>query len=188
MILDQLAGLAVPVDSLTTLPGNPRRGDVGAVAKSLAKFGQRKPIVVDGSGTIIAGNHTYAAAVELGWAEIAVVRVNDDDVTAKAFALADNRTGDLGTYDDDLLLDALYEVRDYADLLDAAGYTAEDIDALLPPGPADGSLDDGDLPEPGGTGYQEQYGVIIVCDDEAHQRDVYEALVGSYEHVRVVAT
>ena len=135
MILDQLESLAVPVDSLTPLPGNPRQGNVEAVSRSLARFGQRKPIVVDADGTIVAGNHTYAAAVKLGWDTIAAVRVDDDDVTARAFALADNRTGDLGSYDNDLLLDMLYEVRDYADLLDAAGYTSEDIDALLPESP-----------------------------------------------------
>jgi hypothetical protein len=38
-----------------------------------------------------------AAAQQLGWTHIAVVWVDDDDITATAFALADNRTGDLGT-------------------------------------------------------------------------------------------
>ena len=43
-IADQLTPLAVPIDSLTPLPDNPRRGDVAAVAKSLERFGQRKPL------------------------------------------------------------------------------------------------------------------------------------------------
>ena len=52
---------------------------------------------------VIAGNHQLAAARKLGWDQIAVLYVEDDELTAKAFALADNRTADLGTYDDDLL-------------------------------------------------------------------------------------
>ena len=35
MIVDGLAPLAVPIDELAPLPGNPRRGDVEAVARSL---------------------------------------------------------------------------------------------------------------------------------------------------------
>lgn len=131
MILDQLADLAVPVVSLTPLPGNPRRGDVAAVARSLAKFGQRKPIVVDAAGVVIAGNHTLQAAQSLGWESIAAVVVDDDDKTAKAFALADNRTGDLGSYDNDALLALLTEVaQEDWDLILASGYTEDDIKRL----------------------------------------------------------
>lgn len=111
MIIDSLKSLAVPIDSLQGLPGNPRRGDVDAVASSLSRFGQRKPIVVRrDDGTIIAGNHTWQAAKKLGWTEIAVAFVGDDDVTAKAYALADNRTAELGSYDEQALLDLIEEV------------------------------------------------------------------------------
>lgn len=100
MIADSLASLAVPVDRLRPLEGNPRRGDVRAVARSLARFGQRKPIVVRrADGVVIAGNHTLAAALELGWTEIAVSWADDDEATAKAYALADNRTSTLGGFD-----------------------------------------------------------------------------------------
>jgi site-specific DNA-methyltransferase (adenine-specific) len=111
MIIDSLKSLAVPIDSLQGLIGNPRQGDVDAVARSLNSFGQRKPIVVrKDDGTIIAGNHTWQAAKKLGWTEIAVAFVGDDDVTAKAYALADNRTAELGSYDEQALLDLIEEV------------------------------------------------------------------------------
>ena len=88
---------------------------MAAVARSYATFGQRKPIVArrEGKGgVVIAGNHQLEAARELGWEKIAVVWVDDDDITAKALALADNRTADLGTYDDRDLPAMLQAVQD----------------------------------------------------------------------------
>lgn len=129
-IAEQLRPLARPIDSLTLLPGNPRRGDIDAVARSYERFGQRKPIVARADGTVIAGNHQLQAAQRLGWDEIAVVVVDDDDLTAKAYALADNRTGDLGAYDEELLEALLAEVAMAPDLLAATGFDAVDLFAL----------------------------------------------------------
>lgn len=125
-----LTKLAEPLDGLTPLPGNPRLGNVQAVAKSLKRFGQRKPIVVNADNVIIAGNHTFLAAQELGWKKIATVRVDDDSETAAAYALADNRTADLGTYDDELLSDLLHTLDDLPDLLENISYTIEDIELI----------------------------------------------------------
>lgn len=111
-IASDLVGLAVELATLNPLPGNPRRGDVAAVKRSYLQFGQRKPIVARRQDrTVIAGNHQLAAANSLGWTHIAVVWTDDDDATAKAFALADNRTADLGSYDDDLLAALLADVQ-----------------------------------------------------------------------------
>lgn len=133
MINDNLKGLAVPIDQLHSLPGNPRVGDVAAVARSLERFGQRKPIVArHADGVIIAGNHTWQAAKKLGWTEIAVVWTDDDDDTMKAFALADNRTSELGSYDEEALR-AMVEAVATADpeLIAAAGYNREDLAKIL---------------------------------------------------------
>jgi DNA modification methylase len=133
MIIDSLKSLAVPIDSLQGLPGNPRRGDVDAVATSLSRFGQRKPIVVrKDDGTIIAGNHTWQAAKKLGWSEIAVAYVGDDDVTAQAYALADNRTAELGDYDDELLkalIDSVGQID--PELLKDTGWSDDAVKELL---------------------------------------------------------
>jgi ParB-like chromosome segregation protein Spo0J len=53
---------------------NPRRNDqaVEAVARSIAAFGFRQPIVVDEEGTIIVGNTRYKAAVRLGLKKVPV--------------------------------------------------------------------------------------------------------------------
>jgi hypothetical protein len=36
--------------------------------------------------------------------------------------------------------------------------------------------------------YREQYGVIVICRDEDHQREVYQALCGEHSKVKVVRT
>lgn len=139
-IAKDLEPLAVPIDNITPLDRNPRKGDVNAVANSYKQFGQRKPIVVRRTkgtkngkplGVVIAGNHQLLAARQLGWTEIAAVFVDDDDKTAQAFALADNRTHDLGTYDNVMLADILEELRLDEDLFTATGYTAISLKDIL---------------------------------------------------------
>jgi len=130
-IADDLTALAYPIEKLKHLDGNPRKGNVEAVKKSYKKFGQRKPIVATKDGEVISGNHQLAAAKELGWNKIAVVFTDDDELTAKAFALADNRTADLGTYDDDLLADMLGAVSSDLEMLEATSFTEDDLYKLI---------------------------------------------------------
>jgi DNA modification methylase len=68
----------------------------------------------------------------LGWSEIAVVWVEDDDAHAKAFALADNRTAELGSYDDEALLRLIEEVQlEDAELLEMTGWAEQDMHDLI---------------------------------------------------------
>lgn len=123
-----LADLLVEIDSLLPLEGNPRVGNVDAIAESLARFGQVKPIHARASDRqILAGNHTWQAAKSLGWTHIAATFDDVDDETAMAFALADNRTGDLGVYDEAALLAMLASIDD----LVGTGYEQPDIERLL---------------------------------------------------------
>lgn len=147
MILPSLQQLAVPIGDLRPMERNPRRGDVEAVMRSFDRFGQRKPIVArTGTGEIIAGNHAFMAAKRLGWAEIAVVFVDDDDTTAKAFALADNRTSELGGWDNEMLAEIISEVlADDQALLEAASYQQSDLEKLIAETTAEAEAD---LPVP----------------------------------------
>jgi ParB/Sulfiredoxin domain len=125
-VIPDLWPLAVPLETLRPLPGNPRRGDVKAMQRSLTTYGQRKPVVVNVESdqpTVEAGNHTLAAAKALKWTHLAIARVRDDPTTETGYALADNRLGELGTFDLDLLADATSRLQ-AADpaLLLAAGY------------------------------------------------------------------
>jgi DNA modification methylase len=130
-IAPQLARLAVSIDSISLHPRNPRVGNVAAVAASLGRFGQQKPVVVQASTRhVVAGNHLLQAARSLGWTTIAASIEDLDDADALAFMLADNRTADLGGYDEQLLAAILAE-NAVADNLAATGYDADDVAALL---------------------------------------------------------
>jgi hypothetical protein len=127
-----LESLAVDISTLVPLDGNPRRGSVEAIASSYSEFVQIKPIVVrpngDGTSTVIAGNHQLEAAKRLGWEKIAVIEYDVDDKRALAYALADNRTMELGQTDFDLLQDLILEVSDvYPELLEDLGWDEFDL-------------------------------------------------------------
>lgn len=133
---ESLSSLLVDIDSLVPLAGNPRIGDVDAIAASLNEFGQLKPIVIrangDGTSTIIAGNHTMQAARLLGWDSIAAVDVSEmDEKTAVTFALTDNRINELGSTDGSLLHAAISTViDDYSDFFEVLGWDEFEMAAM----------------------------------------------------------
>lgn len=113
---EALLPLVVPMSSLKLDKDNARKHPVKnleAIKSSLARFGQQKPIVVDRHGIIRAGNGTFMAAKALKWGRIAAVKSNLDAKAMKMFALADNRTQDLSSFDD-MILDAT--LRDIGDM------------------------------------------------------------------------
>lgn len=129
---DALKRFLVAIETLEPFPGNPRRGDVHAVAESLRRFGQLRPALVDGT-RIIAGHHVIlSAAQELGWTHIAVIpHAFPDEDSQRAFMLADNRTHDLGEgYDDALLVEQLKALAEI-DMLAGTGYSPDDLDDVL---------------------------------------------------------
>lgn len=94
---------------------NPRHneGAITAVAKSIEKFGFKVPIVVDASNVIVNGHTRLKAAKYLGLKEVPTIIA--DDLTPeqiKAFRLADNKVGEIATWDEELLNAELDELAD----------------------------------------------------------------------------
>ena len=125
----------VPINSLVPDPENARthsERNLTAIVNSLQQFGQRKPIVVTHDNVVIAGNGTLVAAMTLGWDHMSVLRTpkewSSDQI--RAFAIADNRTQDLSSFDTDVLLKQLEEL-DTADFdLGALGFDGDYITEL----------------------------------------------------------
>ena len=138
----QLAALAVPIDSLTPLEKNPNVGDVEALRRLLRRFGQRRPATVrhldDGRTEITAGNTLWRAAKAEGWTEPAVLETDDDDQTAVAWTIGDNRSRDLAHTNTDLLDELLLGLaRDAPELVTTSGYDLDTVLADLARDPAD---------------------------------------------------
>lgn len=122
----------VSVDELKLDPKNARRHpdrNLAAIRASLERFGQQKPIVVKKDGTVIAGNGTLEAARLLGWTHLDVVRTSLDGADAAAFAIADNRTGELSEWDVNALIETLKGAAEGGDAV--PGFTQHDVEMLL---------------------------------------------------------
>ena len=90
----------LPLADLTPYARKPRlitAAAVNAVAESLVAFGWQQPIVIDPKGVIVAGHTRRQAALQLGWTHAPTVQIPAKH--AKAYRLADNRSGEFSTWD-----------------------------------------------------------------------------------------
>jgi hypothetical protein len=138
------------VAELAADPANARKHsdrNLDAIKASLTRFGQQKPIVIDSSGVVRAGNGTLAAAKALGWAEIDCVVSDLAGAEATAYAIADNRTAELAEWDDAVLAATLQSLADEdATLLVDAGYDEKELAKLV--AQTSEPLVDDEVPEP----------------------------------------
>ena len=101
------------VEDLRPYENNPRFNDdaVQYVAKSIKEFGFKVPIIVDKNNVIVAGHTRYKASMELGLKEVPCIVADDlSDEQIKAFRLADNKVGEVATWDYELLNEELEEL------------------------------------------------------------------------------
>lgn len=180
MIADSLENLTMDIDSLRAHEKNARRGDVDAIAKSLQRYGQYKPIVANKrTGQIVAGNHTWRAAKQLNWEKIAVTWIDVDEETELRILAIDNRLSDVAQYDDDALIELLRELDQTEDGLSDTGYQLTDLEKLI------SKLDENDdikiLPE-----WEEKYEVVVQCRDENHQAEILTKLSAEGLTVRAI--
>lgn len=131
-IREEIRHLAIPINELHTHPSNVRQGDVGAISESLKTHGQYRTIVYQQSTKrILAGNHTYKAAVALGWTHIAATPVICDDQQALRILLTDNKANDLATYDEPELIELLKELAATTDGLEGTLFDGDELDSLI---------------------------------------------------------
>lgn len=133
-IAPDLRSLATPIVDLREDPTNARLHsavNLHAIAASLRRYGQRKPIVVHADGTCVAGSGTLAAARDiLGWTHLAVTRFQEGaELEAAAYAIADNRTAELADWDYEQLSKTLQGLDD--ELRASTGFAPEQLDVLL---------------------------------------------------------
>ena len=168
---DSLQIVKRSVKDLSNDPANARKHDdknIGAIVASLRRFGQQKPIVIDSNNVVRAGNGTLQAAMTLGWESIDCVVTSLKGSDAVAYAIADNRTAELAEWDDDILAAQLNGLlADDEELANAAGFTAEEIEAMLADdeGKYDSQVD-----------LTSKWEIVVTCKSESDQQVVFDML------------
>ncbi len=183
----------VAVGRLFCSPANPRRNDdaVPHVAASIRRFGWQQPIVARPSGEVVAGNTRLKAAQSLGLNEVPVAWFDGSDLDATAYAIADNKTADFATWDDQSLAKLLDTLR-AEDALEGVGFTEAEIDQLLADLAA--NLPPQELNDPGPGEPPEQPvsrvgdlwllgGHRLLCGDSTKQENLARLMAGEKAHL-----
>lgn len=126
---EQVKPELVEIGQLRPHPENPRNGDQEAINASIAEHGVFRTVVVSSDDVVLAGNHTYAGAIEEGETHLWISRVpfTHTDEQARQIMLVDNRAADLGRYDTAQLVKVLQDLED----IEPAGYGDDDLKELV---------------------------------------------------------
>lgn len=192
-----LRAMAVPLDSLVLDPGNARLHDarnLAAITESLRRFGFRSPVVVQRDGRIVrAGNGRCRAAQELGWTHVPAIFVDDTSREAMLFALSDNRTAELASWDEARLAEMLEELEEEnvgVDWLWSKTEVDEVLEQLVEPVAATVETPPEDLSKPEAP--ETRSGDLIVlgrhrllCGDSTNAKDVTRLLAGAVPQIMV---
>lgn len=168
------------IDCISPYEKNPRCNDnaVDAVANSIREFGWQQPIVVDKNGVIIAGHTRYKAAKKLGLKTIPVVYATElSDEQVKAYRLADNKSGELATWDESLLLEELNSILD----IDMENFGFDDLENLIEDEAVDDNFDE-ELPEEPKSKLGQIYQLgnhRLMCGDSTNLDSVKELMNGN---------
>ena len=105
---------------------------VAEIASSILEFGFVNPILVDSNSGIIAGHGRLLAARKLGLVEVPVVVLDHlSETQRRAYILADNKIALNAGWDDALLADEVRQLQTEGFDLDIAGFSSDELDALL---------------------------------------------------------
>lgn len=149
----------VPIESLIPDSANARIHDernITEIARSLREFGQHAPLVVQrATRRILVGNGRFEAMKRIGWTDVRVQWVDDDNITAVRRALADNRTAELASWDDEILSALINGI----EVTDIPGWTEQEINALIGEVDINGIDENGDRVELATTSLAESFGI-----------------------------
>jgi hypothetical protein len=129
------------IDDLKPFPGNPRRHPEAQIVRLMRSIAQvwTNPILIDETGTILAGHGRLEAAKRLGRTEVPTLTIDGLSAAEKrAVVIADNRLPEQAVWDFSLLQGHFKELIDLDFDVELTGFSTGEIDLLLDgkPGPA----------------------------------------------------
>ncbi|WP_436757265.1 ParB/RepB/Spo0J family partition protein [Streptosporangium sp. V21-05] len=118
----------VAVSDLRPHPDNPHKGELDVIRESVRENGFYGVVLAQANRMrIIAGEHRWHSVREEGLTELPAVLLDVTDEQAKRIMLADNRSAELGGYDDQVLANLLQGLPD----LSGTGWSDDDLTDLL---------------------------------------------------------
>ena len=180
-----------PLAEIKPYENNPRLNDdaVEAVARSIQEFGFRQPIVVDKDNVIVVGHTRFKAAQKLGINMVPVHAALLTPEQAKAYRIADNKTGDLATWDLELLPTELTELQALDVDLSILGFDQDELQKLLGAELKRGLTDPDDVPDPPDEAITKSGDLWLLgdhrllCGDSSSAADVDRLLDGQPIHL-----
>ncbi len=107
-----------PVESLTPRKTNPRTHSdkqIDQIAASIEEFGFTNPLLIDATGSVIAGHGRLRAAKQLGMATVPTILLEHlSETQIRALVIADNKLAELAGWDEDLLASELQDLTNIA--------------------------------------------------------------------------
>ena len=141
----------VKLDALIPYARNSRThsdAQVAQIAASIKEFGFTNPVLIDETGSIIAGHGRVMAARKLAITDVPSIRLTHlTDGQKKAYIIADNKLALNAGWDDEMLAVELTDLKDMGFDLDLTGFSTDEIDALLAPVGTEGLTDEDAVPE-----------------------------------------
>lgn len=111
--MDELRMVYKKIEEISPYENNPRNNDeaVDAVAESIQEFGFKIPIVISGDNVVVAGHTRIKAAKKLGMKEVPCIVADDlNEEQIRAFRLADNKSAEIATWDEEKLEQELAQI------------------------------------------------------------------------------
>ena len=141
----------VKLDALIPYARNSRThsdAQVAQIAASIKEFGFTNPVLIDETGSIIAGHGRVMAARKLAITDVPSIRLTHlTDAQKKAYVIADNKLALNAGWDDEMLAVELTDLKDMGFDLDLTGFNTDEIEALLAPTGTEGLTDEDAVPE-----------------------------------------
>lgn len=122
--------IEMDISEVIPYANNPRDNSkaIDAVAASIREFGFKVPVVIDRNNILITGHTRLEAARKLGIQKIPAIRAADlTEAQVKAFRLADNKVGEIATWDDGLLAGELQALDDLDFDMGPFGFSEDDL-------------------------------------------------------------
>jgi DNA modification methylase len=129
----------VAIDELKPFPGNPRRHPEAQIARLMRSIEQvwTNPILIDETGTILAGHGRWEAAKRLDRTEVPTLTIAGLSAAEKrAMVIADNRLPEQAVWDFDVLRGHFTELIEVDFDVELTGFSTGEIDLLLDAKPA----------------------------------------------------